>query len=371
MTILLLYTSLIRQTKTINVEAPSFVQYSHLYSTYSQTLTCPCSNISMNYDQFLHINYTLHQICSSIFLDQSWIDYLLKSVPLENYLGNFRSSGPSAFQALKGFCEMVNRTISDSLTRFYLQQYVSASIMSEHLFKSETNASVDRFRSSMTNNFLLSLSMIRRTTQANVLLSAMLTNYHISTLNSRLVRIQSQTYGRCFCSTSSTCIDHFEMYLYPNKTSLFLVPGLYIGCYVIEALLQSNLECFYSQECINTLQSYISPFSSKNFTALNSSVSSNYFSNSTINELVNQLMIEEWNVSVVYERYFNVCQPMRCTYTLETRNDVIYIVTTLFVIAGGLITALKLVLPRLMKLIIYYVKKQRTRVMPEVSAIET
>jgi len=215
--------------------------------------------------------------------------------------------------------------------------------------------------------------MIRDTTQANALLSAKLTNYllRFPLQQDIIIQIITRYYGACFCYSSSQC-SFSSAILKPSKPVVeFYLPGFYSGCYVIEALLQSNLECFYSQECINTLQSYISPFSSKNFTALNSSLSSKYFRNSTINELVNQLMIEEWNVSVVYERYFNVCQPMRCTHTLETRNDVIYIVTTLFGIGGGLITALKLVLPRLMKLIIYYVKKQRTRLMPEVSAIET
>jgi hypothetical protein len=128
---------------------------------------------------------------------------------------------------------------------------------------------------------------------------------------------------------------------------------------VIEALLQSNLECFYSQQCINTLQSYISPVSSKNFTALNSSLSSNYFPNSTINELLNQLMIEKWNVSLTHERYFNACKPTQCTYTFETRNDIIYIVTTLFGIAGGLTTVLKLILPRVIKLIRKKKEQQR------------
>jgi hypothetical protein len=61
-------------------------------------------------------------------------------------------------------------------------------------------------------------------------------------------------------------------------------------------------------------------------------------------------MIEKWNVSPAYERYYNACHPTQCTYTFETRNDLIYIVTTLFGIAGGLITVLKLILPRLIKL---------------------
>jgi beta-lactamase regulating signal transducer with metallopeptidase domain len=72
---------------------------------------------------------------------------------------------------------------------------------------------------------------------------------------------------------------------------------------------------------------------------------------STIRELLNNLMIEQWNVSPIFENYYNACQPINCTYTLETNNNLIYIVTTLFGIAGGLITVLKFIVPKLVKLV--------------------
>jgi hypothetical protein len=61
-------------------------------------------------------------------------------------------------------------------------------------------------------------------------------------------------------------------------------------------------------------------------------------------------MIEEWNVLMMYETYYNECQPIQCSYKVARKNDVIYIVTTLFGIAGGLTTTLKLIVPRLVKL---------------------
>jgi hypothetical protein len=99
-----------------------------------------------------------------------------------------------------------------------------------------------------------------------------------------------------------------------------------------------------------------------NMTALDSSLPSNYSTNSTIRNLIDNLMIERWNASPIYERYYNECQPTHCTHTVETRNDVLYIVTTLFAIAGGLITVLKFVVPRLVKLI--RKKKERPRPAP-------
>ncbi|CAF1483070.1 unnamed protein product [Adineta ricciae] len=65
--ILILYTSLINGTQTVNVDSPTMARYLQLYSTYPQTLSCDCKQISINYAIFVHLNYSLHQICSSVF----------------------------------------------------------------------------------------------------------------------------------------------------------------------------------------------------------------------------------------------------------------------------------------------------------------
>jgi hypothetical protein len=108
-----------------------------------------------------------------------------------------------------------------------------------------------------------------------------------------------------------------------------------------------------------------------NVTALDSSLLSNYSVNSTIKDLVNSLMIEQWNALPIYGNYYNECQPTQCTYTVETRNDVIYIVTTLSGIAGGLTTILEVVVPRMVKFIFFCIRKLTTRIDPMVPIIET
>jgi hypothetical protein len=41
-------------------------------------------------------------------------------------------------------------------------------------------------------------------------------------------------------------------------------------------------------------------------TALDTSLSSRFLKNSTIEDLLDELMIEEWNPSIMYENYFNI-----------------------------------------------------------------
>lgn len=84
-----------------------------------------------------------------------------------------------------------------------------------------------------------------------------------------------------------------------------------------------------------------------NITHLNSSLLINFMENSTIQEITDQLMVEQWNSSIMYDNYYNQCQPSQCIYTYKTKNSAIYIVTTIIGLIGGLITCLRFVVPRL------------------------
>ncbi|CAF1058517.1 unnamed protein product [Adineta steineri] len=362
LTILLLHTSLTDITKTITVAKPTLTKYEQLYSKYSQTLICPCKHISINYDKFLYIKYTFHQVCSSVFITDEWITH---NDVILHYL--YTSNDPRivvsyAFQALGAFCELIESTINNSLIQFNSTQYITASVASSDLFQSQAQSFIDQFKLSTTNNFLLSLNMIRKTTQGNAFLSGQLTNYQLMVLDDKqTVLTISMAYSGCSCHLSSTCVNQLSIYKNDsgNVTS-FDVPGFYIGCYVIETLLQSTLQCFYDQTCIDELLLYLTTASPINVTALDPSLSSQYSEDSTIEYLLNSLMIEEWNPIQIYDRYYDECQPIECTYTIKTRNSVIYIITTMFGIIGGLITVLKLVVPRHVK----FIRKKRSRLSP-------
>jgi hypothetical protein len=258
------------------------------------------------------------------------------------------------------FCDLINQTISDRLIQFYSIQYASTSVVSQTSFESEINSSIDEFRSSLPTNFLLSLSLIRDTTHANALLSTLQNNYRIYVReNTSQTSTYPKIYDDCNCASSVACISQSSIYDYSSGISLFDVPGFYTGCYVIESLLQSTLQCFYDQQCVDHLLHQISLTPRIEVASLDESLSK-YSANLTIQKLVDNLMIEEWNYSSSFENYYNQCQPIKCIHTLETNNDIIYIATTLFGISGGLITVLKIIIPRLIKLIRKKTQQQHT-----------
>ncbi|CAF0792169.1 unnamed protein product [Adineta steineri] len=350
LSILFLYNSLINITETINVKAPSIKEYSQLYNSYSQTLTCECTQISINYEEFIQIQYKLHQVCRSDFVTQEWIDYVANSYGNDGtFYDTFRTTGTFVFQALSTLCVLVDQTISNSLTQFYSSQYVSEFVTPENVFQLQTDAFISQFILSTTNQFLLSLSMIRKTTQSNALLSGQLTNYRFYYNLDSSLTTESVRYDDCTCTSSATCIEQYTVINYPNFTQVFPLPGLYIGCYIIESLLQSNLKCFYDQVCIDTVQLYLGSSTFINVTALDISLSIQYLENSTIADILDELMVEEWNSSSIYDNYYSECQPSGCSYTVTTKNNAIYIITTLIGLVGGLITVLKLTVPMLVK----------------------
>jgi hypothetical protein len=282
------------------------------------------------------------------------------------YIDDFRRTSSSAFQALKTFCDLINQTISNSLTEFYSNQYVGASVVPQQSFEAEIKSSIDKFRSSLISSFSLSLVMIQSTTRVNVLVSAIGKNPTLLVAANNTEYRVAIPISVCNCAILSTCIEQSKISYY----RFFYVPGFYTGCHVIESLLQSTLECLYDQVCVDELKSHFLSSSWTKVRALNAWLPSVYFIDSTIQELVDNLMIEQWNAPPIFEKYYNECLPMQCTYTFETKNDVIYIFTTLFGIVGGLTTVLKLLIPRLVNVIVYWIRKQRTRIVPEISVVD-
>jgi hypothetical protein len=342
-------------------------QYLQLYSIYPQTLTCPCTQISINYNIFLDIQYTFHQVCDSVFITEDWIDFLsqiLTSGIIK--LGDYRLNSIFIFHGLNAFCGLTSQTISNRLTQFYSSQYISASVIPSQIFESQANASVSQFISSTANDFSFSLSTIRDTTQSNALFSGMVSNYGFYTPGGHgYTSTYVIWYGNCSCALSAECIDQSSVLEYPSGKVLFSVPGIYTGCYNIESLLQSDLRCFYNQSCINKILSYYTTVPSMNIAALNKTLLVHFLENSTIQEVVDELMVEQWNHSIMYDQYYNECQPIECSYTHQTKNSIVYIVTTLIGLLGGLITVLKLIVPR----VVMFVRKKPQIVGPHIGKI--
>ena len=344
------YTALMDVVKVEEIDAPTLAQYSHLYSKYPQTLICPCKKIIINYEKFLRVNYTLHQLCHSDFVGDGWITYLAQ-YHAESILftESFQWLATYIFQSLRLFCQSSDRALSESLNRFYASDYVALTVTSKALFQAQSKLLMEQYSSSTTNDFLLSLEIIRDITQANSLYAAAGGQYFLFKDSTTQKTVSGLIgYDNCKCSSSAKCSKPASIYDNDKHIYTFEVPGMYSACFEIEALLQSTLECFYNRTCIKTLQSYISS-AAINVSSLDASLPSRFQPNSTIEDLIHVLMVENWTLTSAYENYYNECKPINCVYTYVGKNDMTNIVTTVLGLIGGLITVLRFLVPRFVK----------------------
>ena len=334
---------------------PPLQQYQQLYEKHRSSLICPCTQIAMKHDKFFEVRYVLHQVCSSDFVADRWIDYLehIGTSRLHWFI-DFRKTALFTFRALRSLCDVVEKLLTNSLTRFYDDYYVTVDLVSNNTFRTQTELLTDELQKTTIDEFSRSLRIMQNTTQVNALFSWLETNADLVIVEEGIyVRPYLREYDYCSCSMSSWCIQPSSIYddTSSNGTVSLFVPGMYIGCYILESLLQSTLECFYDQSCFDILTSTMSASIQPNVTLLHAEVNVNFTTTSTVGDMLNKLMVDKWIVNTRYENYYAECRPSECRYTVMTRNGAIYIVTAIVGLIGGLVTALKLIVPLFVRLI--------------------
>jgi hypothetical protein len=309
---------------TVKIEISSLSNYTDLLAQSLKSFQCPCSQISIKYKSFLNIEARFHQVCSSDFVSDRWIKHLYgDKQPVYRFNStDFYYSASGQFQLLASLCELSKETVNSSILQLNGNDFINTQLLSPSLFNDRIQTTINEFQLTMPNLFVNTLSLIRETTGANMLMSVLSTSWIFSIppniTNGWAAHTEPLNYQGCSCALSSKCVS-------PSRRML-------TGCYPLEAILQSTLECLYNQQCIDL---------TNNFAAMNiSSLKSSRFPlNTTIELIVNELMVEEFisNINISYELYFNQCAPLSCTYSYVNNNNIIEGITTLIGLYGGLL----------------------------------
>ena len=141
--------------------------------------------------------------------------------------------------------------------------------------------------------------------------------------------------------------------------SLITISGVRIGCFIIESLLASSLECFYNQSCIDNLRQYLYPAPFLIVPPLNASLLHSFTPQSTMGEMLDHLMVEQWTNHTSHRSYFDQCRPSECHYSLVGKNSWVIVVAKVTGLVSGLSTTLKLVVPRAVQIIRSRVNRNR------------
>jgi hypothetical protein len=292
----------------------------------------------------LWINLTYY---GSDLLDYSYDDYRRFVVP--------------HFRLLFYLCTLANDTLTDALSIFRSNALISKRAQSRQAVVAQMAAGVNQFRSSIPQTFMRTLNFIRQMAHGNGLVSSIGSNWYPIALEvEKHMPMAPRSYGNsnCSCGTNSMCSSSAAI-------DGWIVPGFFVGCYPLESLLQSTLECLYDMTCINKLKKP-NQFSNMTIRPLNSTLSP---PNMTVQSLMDALMVDRWESSVNYEDYYAACAPRSCTYVIREQANPIYMITTIIGFFGGLTVALKLIVPVFMKIGRYLIMYRQRRVEPNIVAI--
>ena len=155
-----LFHSLNEEMATISVTNPSLISYETLHISYPSTLKCSCSTKTIPYTNFLSLSPTIHQVCSSDFVDKRWISWLKRGQNRWT-LSDWRNTGPSQFELLSELCQLANKTINEVVDRFLSQSFIVSNLLTENNFDAQLDVILDQFLNSSTVSFGLLIDIVR------------------------------------------------------------------------------------------------------------------------------------------------------------------------------------------------------------------
>jgi hypothetical protein len=378
LSVLVLYTSLVIVTKTVTVKRPTVNFYTELQTKYSQTILCPCTQISINYQKFISFHPTFHQICSSDFVTEKWLNYFFTSVQQLIWPNDLRGIGPIYFSSLIKLCDLSVETINNALLVFNFTKYTTKNLQEVNLFRSQTEQITTLFKQTTTSSYLLALSMGQQMISGNGLFSEVTANYDYKSVGNnsfnqvfapQIHTFQDSTNGSTNCSCKfypNTCGERTGIYAlnFSSMELLFEIPGFWYGCYMIGALYGSTFECYFNQSCLDKIYQLIASTSANPFNAtamIYNSSNTQYETTTKLQKIIEQLMIEQWNDEILFNSYFEECNPSFCIYTYNTRQDLADIFTTTIGLIGGLTTILKIIVIPIVALVAFITRKKRPR----------
>jgi hypothetical protein len=356
--ILVVFSSLGTQFQTITKRNPSQADYEVLLGKYPNSLSCPCNRVTIPYGNFTSTNVDYHPVCSSVFVSDDWIKHLFSPNIGSLYQGDFRASASSYFQLLAAFCSHVSRTVTDELDNFHSETLLTPDVLLQESFNTTVQVKSEFLKASIENNVRQLILLVRSTTRTNELQTALQTS-KILLKKGTFPGLDHVSYSvsdspNCFCEALSNCSaasGFFDVQHSQIDQGILTVgkqranaTGFVIGCTAVESVLQSTLECLFDCSCLENIRTYIPSSNISGIYPLNT-IQSRFAPNTSIERITNDLFIEKWSTEQSFSIYFGQCAPVLCTYTLEERNNVLYVITKLLGLYGGLTAALRLCVP--------------------------
>ncbi|CAF1455327.1 unnamed protein product [Adineta steineri] len=311
------------------------------YSTYYTI--CNPDSCTYTYDQ----RYAL--VAAITVLIEQWWSFLWGI----DAVSNFRDLQLLSiqFRVLASLCSLAQQSIDNDASEFLSNKLVTIEAMSLSSFQAQIDSLTATFIVQTPNKFRRIQSFIYEIFRANQLLVLPETNWQLA-FTTAADNYVVATVPRVSFGTNYSCITSLSrfsrpLYIDANYNTTVL-PGVVAGCLPIDGISLSTLECFFDPNCIFNLASITSTRTTTIWIArpLSASIPSIYPSNTHIGNLVDSLFVEDWGIKSNYSSYFASCAPNSCSYKYIDHNTILYIITTVLGLYGGLTVALSFIVWR-------------------------
>lgn len=341
--------------------SPSLSRFSELADAYPTTLQCRCSRVGIAYGTFVRTHANFHQVCSSTFVTQAWIDSIFAQINDSSLVTTeIRYHFIFFWQAIAGFCRVSNSTWVDAMSSFAASQIVSLTAVVEEVVRSQAQAALDNSVLRAATTFNRNLVAIRSTSTGNQFISGLATNFYLSypatgVGNTDGPKMLPKTYGNCSCLNALGCPHPVFMSVSDDRSAS--VTGMVGDCLIIDGALASTLECYYDINCFSLLHQQ----PSINYNLLSNGSNKHFQMNSTVEMLIDEIMIDHVDMEILFDSFYEECKPTYCYFTYNIRFSLIFITTTLISIFGGASFFLRLLAPRIAKLMSRWCSRGQTR----------
>ncbi|CAF2074080.1 unnamed protein product [Rotaria magnacalcarata] len=197
---------------------------------YEDRVQCPCSRIDTPLGDYVNVTITFHQLCSSYFVSQSWIDHSYHVNVSFIWPMNARTIISAHAQLFRSMCNLSQSIIDDALLGLSSTFLINTEIVSLYFLATEANTRVDQPLITTASFLSLQLVTIRRVNNDNQLISDLGTNsiatlptigmaaYHMLIVSSPVYYRASSLNADCACSTQQMC--SLPIAIYPNELTV-------------------------------------------------------------------------------------------------------------------------------------------------------
>ncbi|CAF0805220.1 unnamed protein product [Adineta steineri] len=254
---------------TISNITPSL--FDQLHHEHGETLSCPCSTITIPYNIFVTNNVSFHPVCSSVFVSREWIEGFYLPIANAYLVDDFRTTAFSQFELLAALCSISEDAVSQALLDIQNNQLVTAELLEEEDIKSQVEAMVDLIKTTAHVQVTSFLQFVQVMYRSNALVSAFGTNavvqigtykaYITSTYQINPNDTDHVGSNDLSCTETSAVVpavfytqpldtsvfDHSNWPIYIDPTGYSLisasVDGFFGGCFPLGSVLASTLDC--------------------------------------------------------------------------------------------------------------------------------